>query len=156
MINIIACVGQNQELGFKGDLVFHLKKDMAFFKQTTMNHPVLMGLKTCESLPHALPGRTNYVLTYNPDSLPNGFIGVTDLEGFFKEHQKEDIFVIGGGMVYRQALAFADILYLTEVEASAKADVFFPDFDKSKYNRVILEQGEENGVIFTIAKYIRR
>ncbi len=156
MISLIACIGKNRELGLNGDLVFRLKGDMAFFKQTTSGNPILMGRKTCQSLPRALPNRINYVLTSHPETLPPDFIGVTNLSDFSKVHQSENLFVIGGAEVYRQTLPFADALYLTEVASTAKADTFFPPFDKSNYVQNILKRGEENGIIFTISKYIRR
>jgi dihydrofolate reductase len=133
MFSIIACIGNNRELGNKGGLVFHIKEDMQFFKETTMGHPVIMGDRTFTSLPHALPGRTNYVLTRHPERLPEGVIPVNDIQAFIKEHSDEEVFVIGGGFVYNEFLPYADNLYLTEVDAEAEADTFFPEFDKSKY-----------------------
>ncbi len=93
--SIIACVGKNLELGVNGGLVFQIKEDMAFFKETTMGHPVIMGDRTFFSLPKALPGRTNYVLTHNPEKLPEGVIAVDHLEAFvvrFKDSD-EEVFV---------------------------------------------------------------
>ena len=156
MISIIACVGKNLELGVDGGLVFHIKEDMKFFKETTMGHGVLMGRNTFLSLPKILPGRTNYVLTHNPDEVPEGAVAVTDLEEFLQAHRDEDIFVIGGAGVYAETLDIADVLYLTEVEAEARADVHFPQFDKAKYDRIVLGNGEENGIKFTFVKYIKK
>ncbi len=156
MISIIACVGKKRELGLKGDLVFHFKDDMKFFKETTMGHPVLMGLNTFRSLPKALPGRTNYVLTTRPEELPDTVVPVTDLEGFLKEHKTEDIFVIGGAYVYAETIDLADVIYLTEVDAETDADVYFPEFNKTKYDKLELGKGEENGIKFTFIKYTKK
>ena len=154
--SIIACVGKNRELGLKGDLVFHFKEDMKFFKETTIGHPVLMGLNTFNSLPKILSGRTNYVLTSKPEDLPEGVIGVSDLETFLESHKNEHIFVIGGAYVYAETIDFADVLYLTEVDAETEADVYFPEFDKTKYDKLELGKGEENGIKFTFVKYIKK
>ena len=156
MISLIACVGKNNELGLNGDLVFRIKEDMHFFKTITTGHPVLMGAKTCASLPGALAGRTNYVLTHHSNKLPAGFIAVSDLEVFIKEHQDENIFVIGGAKVYELLLPYADEIYLTEVDANADADVYFPTFDKNLYNKIIIDKGISNGIEFTFAKYIKK
>lgn len=154
--SIIACIGKNRELGYNNDLIFHFKRDMQFFRQTTLNHPVIMGYNTFKSLPNgALPHRKNYVVTSHPELLPENVEAVTDLDDFIKNHaETEEIFVIGGAKIYQKFLPFADKIYLTEVDESAPADVFFPDFDPEKYDKIVLEQGEENGVKFTISKYI--
>ena len=155
MFGIIACIGKNRELGNKGGLVFHIKEDMQFFKETTMGHPVIMGDRTFTSLPHALPGRTNYVLTRHPERLPEGVIPVSDIEAFIKEHSDEEVFVIGGGFVYNEFLPYADNLYLTEVDAEAEADTFFPEFDKSKYEKTIIKKGQSDDLTYAFAKYTK-
>ncbi|MBR5621029.1 dihydrofolate reductase [Candidatus Saccharibacteria bacterium] len=154
--SIIAAVGKNRELGKDGKLVFHLPSDLAFFKKTTLGHPVLMGFNTFKSLPKVLPGRKNYVLTRSVDfEVPEGVEIVSDLNKFIDDFKDsdEEVFVIGGGMVYVQMLEHADKLYLTEVDAEADADTFFPEFDKTKYNRVELGTGEDNGLKFTFIRY---
>ena len=155
MLSIIACIGKNRELGNQGGLVFHIKEDMQFFKETTMGHPIIMGDRTFASLPHALPGRTNYVLTRHPERLPEGVIAVNDVEAFIKEHSNEEVFVIGGGFVYNEFLPYADNLYLTEVDAEAEADTFFPEFDKSKYEKTIIKKGQSDDLTYAFAKYTK-
>lgn len=156
--SIIACVGKNLELGINGGLVFQIKEDMAFFKETTMGHPVIMGDRTFFSLPKALPGRTNYVLTHNPEKIPEGVIAVDDLEDFiarFKDSD-EEVFVIGGGFVYNEFLPYASTLYLTEVDAAAEADVFFPHFNPEEYNKTIIKRGSCDDLNFAFAKYTKK
>lgn len=151
MIGLIACVGQNNELGKDNNLCFHIKEDMTFFKKKTSGKAVLMGRKTYESIGSPLKNRINYVLTSNPDSLDGNVIACLDLEAFLKNY-KEDVFIIGGASVYAQALPYADVIYLTEVKDKAEADVFFPDFDKTLYNKRALKKTD----YFEIVKYIRR
>ena len=155
MISLIACVGKNNELGKDNQLCFHLKTDMKFFKHKTWKHPVVMGRKTYESIGHPLPQRINYVLTRGM-GVPNGAtIILSDLDTFLRD-MKDDVFVIGGASIYEQSLPYAEAIYLTEVDAVADADTYFPKFDKSKYWRNILREGEEDGLKFKIVKYTRR
>ena len=158
MFSIIACIGKNGELGLNGDLVFHIREDMKFFKEMTMGHAVLMGAKTFESLPGALAGRKNYVVTHHPEKLPEGVEAVKDLKSFIKEHlnSDEEIFVIGGAGIYSELLAFSKTLYLTEVNRDARADVYFPQFDKTMYNKSIIKEGHQDDLAYSFVKYTRK
>lgn len=155
MFSIIAAVGKNRELGKNGQLVFNIKEDMWFFRNTTANHTVVMGYNTWKSLPGKLKNRQNLVVSH--DLVPEADKTITDLDSFIKKHQNtnEEIFIIGGGMIYKTFLPYAKILYLTEIDASADADTFFPDFDKSKYKKEILKKGSENDLNYVFAKYIK-
>ena len=159
--SMIAAVGKNRELGKNGKLIWNLPGDLAFFKKTTTGHAILMGHRTFESLPKVLPGRKHYVITRSKHlTIPSGAPVdlVHDLSGFVDEHSAdpEEIFVIGGGMVYWEMLKHCDKLYLTEVDAEDKdADTFFPEFDKSKYTREELGKGEDNGISYTFACYTK-
>ena len=153
MFSLIACIGKNRELGKGGKLVFRIKEDMQFFKEVTMGHKVLMGRKTWDSLPGKLSGRTNIVVSRNP--VEGADETVTSLTKFVAENEdtEEEIFVIGGGMVYFELLKHAKNLYLTEVDEAREADIFFPEFDKNDYEKRILKKGVEQGLIFEISKY---
>lgn len=153
MFSIIAAVGKNRELGKKGQLLFNIKEDMQFFKKTTTGHTVIMGYNTWKSLPKKLKDRQNIVVSY--ELVPEADKTITDLDAFIKRYQNtdEEIFIIGGGMIYKAFLPYAKQLYLTEIDASADADVYFPDFDKSKYNKEILQKGSENDLNYVFAKY---
>ena len=154
MFSIIAAVGKNRELGKKGELIFHLKDDMKFFKETTMGHKIVMGRRTWESLPFKLPGRTNIVVTSQDFEGPDETIH--DISEFIDNNKdtEEEIFVIGGGKIYAEFLPYASKIYLTEVLAEdSEADTFFPEFDKDKYTRVELGKGEDNGIKYTFFQY---
>lgn len=157
MISIIAAVGKNNELGLNNELVFHIKEDMQFFKETTTGHPVLMGKKTFESIGRPLPNRKNYVAAFSSEELPEGVIPVHDLHQFLKDHQdtKEEVFAIGGATIYREALPYASTLYLTEIDAETEADVFFPDFDKSQYSREVIKKGKDHDLTYSFVKYLK-
>lgn len=150
-ISMIAAVGKNLELGKNNDLIWHFKEDMKFFKETTMGHPVIMGRKTFESLPNALPGRKNIVISTNPEYKADGAEVVTSVEEAIKHAEAEntDAFVIGGGRIYTEFLPYADNLYLTEINAEyPDADTYFPDFNKSDYIKEIVNFYDVDGTEF--------
>lgn len=150
-ISMIAAVGKNLELGKNNDLIWHFKEDMKFFKETTMGHPVIMGRKTFESLPKALPGRKNIVISTNPEYNADGAEVVTSVEESIKlaETEDTDAFVIGGGRIYTEFLPYADNLYLTEINAECPdADTYFPDFNKSDYIKEIVNFYDVDGTEF--------
>lgn len=158
MFKIIAAIGKNRELGKDNQLIFHLKRDMEFFKETTIFHPIVMGVKTFESIGKPLEDRENFVITHNPSTLPEFVIPIEDVDQFINAHKdtNEEIFVIGGAKVYELFLPYAQSLYLTEINKDAEADVFFPEFDKSDYDMQVLDRGVEDNLQFYIMKYIKK
>lgn len=153
MFSIIAAIGKNRELGLNGQLVFHIKEDMKFFKNTTTGHKIVMGRKTWESLPGKLPNRENIVVSRN--DVAGADLTVKNLPEFIAKNQDtdEEIFIIGGGMLYKTFLPYAKNLYLTEVNAGTNADVFFPEFDKSEYNKTIIKKGSQDDLTYVFVKY---
>ena len=148
-VSMIATVGKNLELGKNNNLIWHFKEDMKFFKDTTMGHTVVMGRKTFESLPKALPGRKNIVISSNAEYQAQGATVVTSVEEALQIADNEEIFVIGGGKIYAEFLPYADKLYLTEINAEcADADTYFPQFNKSEYIKEIINYYDIDGVEF--------
>ncbi len=138
-ISIVAAVARNRAIGRDNRLLWHLPADMKYFKQLTMGHPVLMGRRTFESLPAGpLPGRTNIVLrSPGAPPLPEGCLEASSLrEALSKGMPASEVFVIGGGEVYRQCLPLASTLYITWVHADFHADTFFPPLDPETWNEV--------------------
>ncbi|HVB20188.1 MAG TPA: dihydrofolate reductase [Candidatus Paceibacterota bacterium] len=136
-ISLIAAVGRNRELGKDGKLLWHIPEDMRRFKKLTTGHPIIMGRKTWESLSQQyrpLPGRTNIVVTRQIKYEAPGATIVNSLEAACviaaRVSGANEIFVIGGGELYIAALAFADRLYLTLVDATAEADTYFPPYEQ--------------------------
>ncbi|MBR1463569.1 MAG: dihydrofolate reductase [Prevotella sp.] len=133
-INIIAAVAKNRAIGKDNKLIYWLPNDMKRFKSLTTGHTIVMGRKTFDSLPKgALPNRRNIVLSRSSKQLP-GCDCYASLEDALSHCQPdEDIFIIGGESVYRQALPCADRLYMTEVDDTpSDADAFFPPYDDWK------------------------
>lgn len=150
-ISIIAAIGKNLELGKSNDLIWHFKDDMKFFKQTTIGNTVIMGRKTFESLPKPLADRQNIVITNNKNYTAEGAEVVFSLDEALDACKNENIFIIGGGKIYKEFLPRASKLYLTEInDACDDADTYFPEFDKSEYDREVLASYEKfDHVLYT-------
>ncbi len=134
-ITLIAAMDQNQLIGCDNNLPWHLPADLKFFKQQTMGKTLLMGRKTCESLPFALPKRRNIVLSRNRNFARKGFEVIDSLELIKDE---DEIMVIGGAAIYTMMLPLANQLILTQLKASFEGDTFFPkvDWQQWKINRI--------------------
>ncbi len=138
-VSLIAAVSENRVIGAKGDLPWSLPADMKFFSQTTRGHHILMGRVNYESIPakyRPLPGRENIVITRQKAFSEEGIhIFHTIEEGieYARQQGEKELFIIGGGEIYRQTIANADRLYLTHVHAQIDGDTFFPEFDASEW-----------------------
>jgi len=137
MITIIAAVAKNRAIGYKNKLIYWLPNDLKRFKALTTGHTIVMGRNTFLSLPKgALPNRRNIVLSRSTKELPGCDVYTSLEEALSHCTPDEDIYIIGGASVYRQALKMADRLCLTEVnDTPEKADTFFPPYDDWKEER---------------------
>lgn len=160
-ITIIAAIGNQRELGKDGDLLWVIPEDLKHFKQVTSGHAVLMGRKTYESIGFALPGRRNIVITSDVNySAP----GVEVIHSYDEiPNDIEELFVIGGEKLYKDFLDKADCMWITRVDGTFDADVFFPEFDKQKFTYVSDERRKrgkdekENGIYdYWFEYWIRR
>jgi len=134
MITLIAAVADNLALGKNNDLIWHLPNDFKRFKAITSGHHIVMGRKTFESFPKPLPNRTHVIITRQKNYQPEGCIVVDSIEKAIEACPKtETIFVIGGGEIYKLAIAFADKLDITRVHHNFEADTFFPEIDPKKW-----------------------
>ncbi|WP_269226458.1 dihydrofolate reductase [Flavobacterium eburneipallidum] len=130
MIIMIAAVAENNALGKNNDLLWHLPNDFKRFKAVTSGHYIIMGRKTFESFPKPLPNRTHVIITRQKDFQYEGCIVVDSIQKAIEVCPKnETIFVIGGGEIYTQSMAFADQLDITRVHHSFEADVYFPEIN---------------------------
>lgn len=137
-ITLIAAIAENNALGKDNKMLWHLPDDFRRFKQLTSGHYIIMGRKTFESLPDMLPNRTHVIITRQKDYKAEGCIIVNSLdEAVAACPQDEDVFVIGGGEIYKQAIDMADKLEITRVYGiSPDADAFFPEIDETKWKLV--------------------
>ena len=155
----ILSADQNWGIGKDGGLLVRVSEDMKFFRETTRGHAVVMGRKTFESLPGALPGRRNIVLSRGGFCNPGAEVAA-DLPELFAllGEQKEEAFVIGGGEIYRLLLPYTDRIFVTRWDKIFDADTFFPNLDASE-EFFLAEQSprqQSDGLGFTFCKYQRK
>ncbi len=154
MISLIAAIGQNRELGKAGQLLWHLPKDFSYFKEKTVGTIMIMGRKTFESIGKPLPRRKSIVITSQDDwqyedvltakSMADAIEKAVDFQKNNSEYTDE-IFVIGGGDVYRQSLPYIETMYLTRVNGVFPyADTFFPEFNASAFQEISREHHEKD------------
>lgn len=160
-ISMIAAVAANRVIGAKNDLIWRLPEDLKRFKRITSGHPVIMGRNTYLSLGRPLPKRTNVVITSSEEfakEVPEGVIVVKSLMEALvmaPDLDDEEVFIIGGGRVYAEALGFADRLYLTLLDQEFEGDVWFPDWTEQFQNVIEEEEfieGEITGKYVTLER----
>lgn len=133
MLSLIVAVSRNNVIGKNNRLPWHLPADLAWFRQNTTGKPVIMGRKTFESIGRPLPKRTNIVLSRKPYEQA-GIIWQSSLESavdFVREF--DEVFLIGGGELFKQYLPKADKLYLTQIQADVEGDTFFPELNWNEW-----------------------
>ena len=134
-VTLIAAIDENSVLGKDNQLIWHLPEDLKRFKRLTTGHAIVMGRKTFESLPKALPNRHNIVVTRNQNYSKEGVTVCHSLEAAIECAKNDDQpFVFGGGQVYEQAIELADVIELTKIHAQFEGDVFFPEIDLKKWS----------------------
>ncbi len=134
MISIIVAVAEGGVIGGGGDLLWHISEDLRRFKQITSEHTVIMGRKTYDSIGRPLPRRRNIVITRNGVWSAEGCERAESLaEAVAMCEGEEEIFVIGGGEIYRQAMPLADRLYLTRVHQTYSGDTYFPEIKPEEW-----------------------
>lgn len=160
MVSIIVAIAQNGTIGDKNSLLWHIKEDMRFFRTTTSGHPVIMGRKTFESLgSKPLPKRTNIVITRADREFEGAFTAHSLEEAIRMAGEDEEIFIMGGAQIYREALNVADRMYITHVERDYEGDTAFPEIDYSQWRLVDVvrhERGEEYESPFEFRTYDRK
>lgn len=136
MISCIVAVAENGVIGAHGEIPWYLSSDFKYFKKTTMGAPIIMGRACFESIGRPLPGRDNIIISRNPFYAVSGAFVVHSIEEAIHLAQASgnpEIFVIGGGEIYRQTMPLWDRLYLTVVHLSPFGDTFFPELDMTQW-----------------------
>lgn len=137
-ISLISAVASNLAIGKNNQLLWHIPEDMKHFRELTSGHAIIMGQKTFESLGRPLPNRTNIIVTFDRAFKADGCVICYSLDEAFEAARnigEEEVFVIGGGSIYKQTIDTADRLYLTLVQGDFDGDVFFPEY--LKFSKVI-------------------
>lgn len=157
-LSIIAAIGKNNELGLNNNLIWHLPSDLKYFKKVTSGKTIIMGRKCFESLPGLLPNRKHIILTNNKDYNVDGATICHNIEYVlnYVKNTNDECFIIGGAKIYELFLPYAKKLYLTEIDATSRADVYFPKFDKELYEKEEIEKINENDIDYKFVLYTRR
>ncbi len=156
-LTLIVAYSTNRVIGRDNALPWKLPGDLAHFKRSTLGHPIIMGRKTWDSLGRPLPGRSNIVISRNPDFSAQGAIPAPTLEAAVAAcGDIEEAFVIGGAQIYAQALPMARRVLATEVHADVDGDAFFPLLPSFQWKETAREpQPEENGYRYDFVTYER-
>lgn len=161
MIHLKVAKSDNNVIGQDNQLIWHLPNDLKHFKEITTGHPIIMGRKTFESIGRTLPNRTNIIITRNRNySIENAKVvhSLNEALELAKEID-ENIFIIGGGKIYDQAIDFADILEVTEVHENFEGDTYFPEIDLNVWkeiSRIKHYKDEKNEFDYSFVRYERK
>lgn len=146
IFSYVVAVASNRVIGRNNALPWYIPQDLKFFKRITMGKPVIMGRRTYDSIGKPLPGRTNIVITRNPDYRPEGVKVVHSVTHAVKLAESIGVVdgsteaaIIGGAEIFREAMPVTDRIYLTEVHADVEGDVYFPEIDESEWDEVSRE-----------------
>lgn len=163
VISHIVAMAENRVIGRAGGMPWHIPEDFKFFKATTMGHAMIMGRKTWESIGRALPGRLTIVVTRTQDfAVPEGVVVKPSIEaaidycGKHSEDWGEEIFIVGGGDIYKQSLPKTNRIYLTMIHKTVDGDTVYPEFSQSEFHQTTSEPHLDAAVPFTFTTWERR
>jgi dihydrofolate reductase len=158
-VSLIAAMSIERAIGADNKMLWHLPKELAYFKRTTINKTVLMGRKTYESLGRPLPNRRNVILTRQADLEIEGCEIVHSVEEALQKYGQDELMVTGGGEIYQLFMPITDRIYLTKVDVNiANADAYFPQFGENEFQLTsseYVDTDEKNKYSFTICIYDR-
>jgi dihydrofolate reductase len=156
-ISLIAAMSRNRAIGIDNGLPWRLPADQRYFKAKTMGHTLIMGRRTFDSIGRrALPGRPTIVVTREPGYAVPGVEVAHSLDEALQGAQGDEVFVVGGEAIFREALPLADRLYLTRIEQDFPGDTFFPDFDEAAWQLVESERHEATPFAYSFEIWERR
>lgn len=164
-VAIVVARSKNFVIGRDGDLPWHLSSDLKNFKSITSGKPIIMGRKTFQSLPRLLPNRTHIVISRDIEYRPDGALLFSNIQSAIAAAKSiafdkglNEICIIGGGEIYKQAIEFADIIYLTIVDCEIEGDTYFPQLDEKIWKEVEVtnfEKSEKDDFAFELKKLVQ-
>jgi len=158
-ITIIAAMARNLAIGLNGDMPWHLPGELKHFKETTMGKAIVMGRKTWESIGRPLPGRQNIIVTRNRSLRLPACDVAGSLDEAVRVARGKEVMIIGGGELYRQALAFSDRMILTLVDCEPEADTWFPEWQIDNWRQASLRSesaDERNPYAYQVIEWVRK
>ncbi len=142
ILSHMVAASRNNVIGKDNDLPWHIPEDLRYFREKTKHKALIMGRKTFDSVEHPLPHRLNVVITRNQNYKPDGCHCVQNLDQAISicknqiSKYGEEIFIIGGGQIFRETIDLVDRIYLTRIHRDYDGDIFYPEFDESKFTLV--------------------
>ena len=160
-LSLIAAIGENRELGYKKELLYHIREDLMFYKKMTMGKNIIMGRVTLESMPKsALIGRHPIVLTRSSIRDDDKIKYFNDIDKLLDEisNSKEDYMVVGGATIYKEFIEYVDTMYLTTIydKKEVLADCYFPEFNIEDWYINLLIEGIDKDITYKIREYHRK
>ncbi len=164
ILSHIVAVSENQAIGVKNGLPWNVPEDLKFFKQKTLNSILLMGRKTFDSIGRPLPKRTTIVISRSskPDNYPQDLYWVSSIEAALekanllaKEKNKQEIFIAGGGEIYKQSMSLINKIYLTKIHISVDADAYYPEVPEKDFKIVSKKSSSDDKHSYTFYEYER-
>ena len=159
MVSIVVATAQNNVIGNDNDLIWHLPADLKHFKSVTSGSSILMGRKTYESIGRPLPKRENIIITRQTGLLIEGCVVLNSLQEAINKAESEEVFIIGGGEIYKQAMEIADKIYLTKIHQDFEGDTMFPEIDPNVWKELSCVSGEldeKNKLKHSFLELVRR
>lgn len=156
IISIIVAVSDNNVIGLNDNIPWEIEGEMSRFKELTIGNTVIMGRKTYESIGRPLPKRKTIIISKTKDILSENCITVKSLEeAFILAKDEKEVFVAGGGEIYKQSLVFSDKIYLTVIHKKYKGNIYFPNFNKDDF-KLTYEKRIEGNIPYTYYTYERK
>ena len=162
IISMIAAMGKNRVIGKDNKMMWRLPDEWAYFKKTTLGHHIITGRKNFEAQGRVLPGRTNIIVTRNKEYKAEGCVikhSIEEALDFCREQGETEAFICGGGQIYADSVKLVDKIYLTEVDYTEEGQVYFPEFDESKFEKkevLSMPKAENNSMAWTAYCYNRK
>lgn len=162
MISLIVAKADNGVIGYENKMPWHIPAELKYFKSRTMGKPIIMGRKTFDSLGRVLPGRPHVVISRSQLALPENCYGVSSLDQAISKAQAladgDEVVVVGGAEIYRQAMDKVDRLYISEVHLHPEGDAYFPEINPLQWQEIEREDvpaGEDSAIAYSIVTYQR-
>ena len=162
MISLIVAVADNGVIGYENKMPWYIPAELQHFKTRTMGKPIIMGRKTFDSLGRVLPGRPHVVISRSELNLPDRCYAAKDIQAAIDTAQRltdgDEVVVIGGAEIYRQALPLVDRLYLTEVHIEPEGDTYFPEIDPHQWREIErqdMSADDDSAIAYSIVTYQR-
>ena len=155
MISIIVAYSKNRVIGYKGKMPWKIKGEQLWFKELTLNHTVIMGRKTYESIGKPLENRFNIIVSSTLFFDEENLKTARSLNEAISLANSEEVFIIGGQQLYEEAITIADTLYITEIDIEVEGDTYFPKFDENNYVKILIKE-VDGEIRYRYKKYQKR